>query len=78
MPKFLKQIAAPLPQTSIPGAIGSIFIPRDAKTGRSIPAQGKCRCGSSDNHIQQVGAEVFRICNNCKAVISSVTAGRNA
>jgi hypothetical protein len=64
-----------LPQTKIPGAIGSIFDPRDAKTGKAIPTEGTCQCGSTDNRVIQEGNETIRRCNACDMIISSVRPG---
>lgn len=62
------------PQTKIPGAVGSIFDPKDKKTGESIPTNGNCcDSGSTVKTIITNGvSEKIRYCNNCGKEISGI------
>jgi hypothetical protein len=74
-----KHVPEPHPQTSIPGAVGSIFAPRDEKTGEAVPTFGKCSCGNDDvknTRVEKVteedGVWKVRRCNDCGKLLSGV------
>jgi hypothetical protein len=74
----MKKHRAPThPQTSIPGAVGSIFSPRDAVTGRAVPTDSDCPCGSNERVVAQEDDELVRRCKSCDRVISTVRPTRS-
>jgi hypothetical protein len=41
------------------------------KTRWPEPPQGKCSCGSKINHVQEVGNQAIRICDECGLIVST-------